>query len=513
MKLVRVLGVSLIVLVFVVQFSMPVAAIGYGTLGGRPAYPRSDNTRTQDIFVHVLVPGSQQDEGILVINNTEAEKKLMIYATDSTPSTNGGFACEQLSDTPDKVGSWITFGTPQEAVSIPTNVEEDRDRDGLTDIQETEYGTDPGKRDTDGDGFFDGTEVYFGYNPLGQGALAGDPLLQPDNESEEVSDEEEEEVEVDLSLIDTDEDGLTDQEELDVGTNPTKADTDGDDITDAIELADGSDPLQPVVISLNSNSNILLPFSITLPDTVGVGEHDGCIVIQEKKPAVHSDSGINLATRVGLRVAITVPGDIDRALEIIDLQITDRVQGGKILHPIVKNVGNVSIDADVILLTKNVFGTVIKQHGGKYAIFRGRTSEWNFELAPTFWGGYYKTELTVEYDANPEARTGVESGKKKTLLIFPAVWFFMIPSLRALVIYGAVLILIIVLLLTLLFYRKRKKWMSATWVERVVQSGDTLQSLAAAHDVSWKLLIRANKLQPPYTLHIGSAIKVPPKIS
>jgi hypothetical protein len=47
----------------------------------------------------------------------------------------------------------------------------DSDNDGLTDSEETVYGTDPQKADTDGDGYLDGQEVDSGYNPNGEGAL------------------------------------------------------------------------------------------------------------------------------------------------------------------------------------------------------------------------------------------------------------------------------------------------------------------------------------------------------
>lgn len=43
----------------------------------------------------------------------------------------------------------------------------DADSDGLTDIEEGLYGTDPRKPDTDSDGFLDGNEVYHLYNPGG----------------------------------------------------------------------------------------------------------------------------------------------------------------------------------------------------------------------------------------------------------------------------------------------------------------------------------------------------------
>lgn len=47
----------------------------------------------------------------------------------------------------------------------------DVDEDGLTDAEETFYGTNPLLFDTDGDGYGDGEEVQNGYNPVGTGAL------------------------------------------------------------------------------------------------------------------------------------------------------------------------------------------------------------------------------------------------------------------------------------------------------------------------------------------------------
>ncbi len=44
----------------------------------------------------------------------------------------------------------------------------DTDSDGLTDVEETLYGTDARTPDTDGDGFLDGNEVFHLYNPNGR---------------------------------------------------------------------------------------------------------------------------------------------------------------------------------------------------------------------------------------------------------------------------------------------------------------------------------------------------------
>src|SRR5215218_9919508 len=91
----------------------------------------------------------------------------------------------------------------------------DIDGDGLSDVDEAAYGSDPLNRDYDADGLLDGEEVYiYGTDPLNN---------------------------------DTDGDGLLDGEEVNqFGTSPIAWDTDGDGLSDADELFTyGTDPLDP----------------------------------------------------------------------------------------------------------------------------------------------------------------------------------------------------------------------------------------------------------------------------
>jgi len=410
-----------------------VKAISYGGIGGRPAYPRADNPRTDDIFVHTLSPGTEQAEGILVVNNSDETRTMMVYSADSTPSTEGGFACKQLAEEKKEVGAWITFGKLQDTTSVIADVTEDSDHDGLTNEQEKQYNTDPNNPDTDGDG-----------------------------------------------------------------------------VMDKQEIESNNDPLQPVVVALEPHTNFLIPFTISVPGDAEVGEHDGCVLIQEKKEKDSGQTGIVLSTRTGLRVAVTIPGDIVRQLEIVGFSIISRPQGGKILHPVVKNTGNVSIDAVVRVVTENIFGQVVAEHGGEYAILRGDTAEWNFELEPSFWGGNYKSYLTVEYDSDPGAGTGMASGQPKTLISNPAVSFWLVPQALALIIYGSGIVLIFVIIIVLMLARKRRKWIAKTWINYQVKSGDSVKILAGQYKVSWRLLAKANKLKPPYELTPDKKIKVPP---
>ncbi|MDA7881608.1 hypothetical protein N9A94_04820 [Akkermansiaceae bacterium] len=125
--------------------------------------------------------------------------------------------------------------------------------DGLNNLEEYQYGTDPNDADTDGDGLGDGEEIE------GAGSR---PSTNP-------------------KLIDTDGDGLSDRVETntrifasytpgvdppftdtgDTGTDPTRPDTDSDGSPDGVEIGNGSDPNEPPPITLvgywpfNSDAN------------------------------------------------------------------------------------------------------------------------------------------------------------------------------------------------------------------------------------------------------------------
>lgn len=54
----------------------------------------------------------------------------------------------------------------QNSASTSTDIKQDTDQDGLTDVEEKTYGTNPNNSDSDGDSYSDGTEIKSGYNPL-----------------------------------------------------------------------------------------------------------------------------------------------------------------------------------------------------------------------------------------------------------------------------------------------------------------------------------------------------------
>jgi len=133
----------------------------------------------------------------------------------------------------------------------------DPDGDGLTNLQEYGYNTDPRNADTDGDGLDDGEEVdIYGTDPLnpdsdydglGDGAEVntyGSDPLDTDTDDDSLTDGNEVHTHgTDPADPDSDDDGLDDGEEITTyGTDPMDNDTDDDGMQDGWEVRGGLDP-------------------------------------------------------------------------------------------------------------------------------------------------------------------------------------------------------------------------------------------------------------------------------
>lgn len=139
---------------------------------------------------------------------------------------------------PTPVPEPVVEPTPIPAPTVESSASGDIDGDGLSDVDEAAYGSDPLNRDYDADGIIDGEEVYvYGTDPLnndsdGDGLLDGEEVFTYGTSP--------------LST-DSDGDGLGDADEIFVyGTQPGAFDSDGDGIGDGEEVFSfGTNPLDP----------------------------------------------------------------------------------------------------------------------------------------------------------------------------------------------------------------------------------------------------------------------------
>lgn len=78
-----------------------------GGIGGRPAYPDATNERTQSIFIMTLEPGEAKKDGVRVINSTDKEQAIELYAVDGMLTDTGSYTCRQKGDPIVDAASWI----------------------------------------------------------------------------------------------------------------------------------------------------------------------------------------------------------------------------------------------------------------------------------------------------------------------------------------------------------------------------------------------------------------------
>lgn len=116
----------------------------------------------------------------------------------------------------------------------------DGDNDGASNLLEYQFGIDPAKHDSDGDGYSDGGEISRGYNPNGEGRI--------DSDNDGIPDWWEERYGMDKNsladaLEDFDGDGISNKNEYEYLTNPLEEDSDYDGTFDGAEISLGQNPM------------------------------------------------------------------------------------------------------------------------------------------------------------------------------------------------------------------------------------------------------------------------------
>lgn len=266
-----------------------------------------------------------------------------------------------------------------------------------------------------------------------------------------------------------------------------------------------------ITFILNAGEKVVVPFDINVPVGALVGEHNGCVLVQENKPADRLTSGVSVSVRSGLRVAVTVPGELTRSLQLVSFTTNKKDNKTLVFESAVRNAGNVSIDADVLVRVRSWLGFKVAEYGGQYPILSTQTSEWNFEMPRRFFGGWYVSRLIVSYDESEQAEIGKNTDTKLEVIKSNRVVDFVPPKPLAWVFYIIVIVFILLGFLIIVISIKRKAWIQKHWRNYNVKEGDTLKTLSKSYQIDWRILVKVNKLKPPYVFEQGQAIKVPPR--
>ena len=261
-------------------------------------------------------------------------------------------------------------------------------------------------------------------------------------------------------------------------------------------------------ITLEPNQTEVVDFTITVPEDATPGENNACIAIQQidDDPDITS-GGIALRTRSAIRVALTVPGDLEKELAFTDVKLkAEQDQDEATISTSLRNNGNVSLDTDIEVDFRNLLWSrdVV---GGTFPILAGSDTERNFSTENPFWGGFYQLNASATYVPDPQAGIG-EEGDTET--ITETAWVFVRPQPLALAIEVAIL----VVLMSVSYYfirprRLRSKWQAAGETY-TVSKGDHLHDIADDYDVNWRTLASVNRIKPPYRVKAKQKLIVPP---
>lgn len=266
--------------------------------------------------------------------------------------------------------------------------------------------------------------------------------------------------------------------------------------------------LDKTSVSLAANTTEEVGFTITAPKTASAGEQNGCIVIQDAQSNTAADgNGVALSFRSAIRVALTVPGDIKKGLVFTGLSVKKIEANALGLSAGLKNNGNVSLDSDLAINLQSIFGQKLHTSGGVFPVLANNEAAFNFETKQPFWGGWYTVQASATYNANNNQSLG-QNGDKSTIYS-QKLWVFVQPQPVALLIEIVVLLSLIIVVSYGVWRRMHHKKVRATATSYTASQGDTLQTIAKDHGVSWKSIARVNRLKAPYHIESGQKLKIP----
>lgn len=274
------------------------------------------------------------------------------------------------------------------------------------------------------------------------------------------------------------------------------------------------------VIELKPNENKEVGYTVTLPQNIGPGDYAGGILVQSVPGA--SETGISVEARVGLRMYVSVPGDVEvkyawgeGVTEAERLKDTSSYyhkfeNNSHVFYYKLANTGNVNLSVKGSLEVSNLLlgGKVLGASDGPDGKVLGATEFDLGTLAPKtletkkmIWegtpsAGIFKAKTVLSLNRlsfNSEKYVPETLTRTLTFVVVPWTFIF------------SLLLVIIAALFAWWLYKKRKE----AFVPYAVVAGDTIVLIAQEFQLDIRRLILFNDLKPPYQLYINEVLKLP----
>lgn len=264
--------------------------------------------------------------------------------------------------------------------------------------------------------------------------------------------------------------------------------------------------LEQTEVTVPAHDTVKVPFEIQIPEKADVGEQNGCIVVQDTSTdAKQQSGGVVLNFRSAIRIAITIPGDLHAKLSLLEVSQHQSADGSAIVSPHYKNDGNISLDATIETSLVPLLGFGKSTKGGQFPALSHTEASFNFKHENLGWGGWYRRVVTTKYTPITTAtvKDQVRSLPERSDIVFIA------PTTDKLFIELLVFMLVGALAVYAIRYRANEKLLHSALSDYRIKKDDNIQTIAAAHAISWKKLAKLNQLKPPYTLKHGDTLRVP----
>lgn len=261
-------------------------------------------------------------------------------------------------------------------------------------------------------------------------------------------------------------------------------------------------------IEISPLSEKTVPFSFTVPKNADAGDHMGGIIMQEVELEKNmTGTGLNIITRVGVRIYETVPGEVKKAFEITKFDWNEyRKDAGNFFKNFldinkntvffvgIKNKGNVQLSPIVTIDVKNIFGRTVAHLENQEigTIFpQGENLQSTVRLDKMLVFGRYKVLMKTNI---PDM-----ADQNRELIIWKIPWriIFLLVILGVITILGRLIIQ---------YFKEALKEKMPIYE---VRQGDSLMKLAKKFFVDWKKIARVNCLKVPFEIKVGEKLFIP----
>ncbi len=258
-------------------------------------------------------------------------------------------------------------------------------------------------------------------------------------------------------------------------------------------------------VEIKPGETALLPYSLIIPTKVTPGTYQGGLVAElisrNDNKTTDGQNTVIISTRLIEPVYISIPGRKTVKYNLNDFSY-QQIGGLPSFYMRFSNNGNVFLKTSTKL---SIRGTLLEKPYqvdlADSTILQGESLEkvFKFENPPLF--GEYKADLTMEISEYNVAKNELMPLNTVTKTIS----FYIIPW------HCLIFLLLLIILLPVCEYLRRRYFRENPPLTfgHLVKKGETVVSIADLYQISWKKIIKLNKLAKPYTIKPGRLLELP----